>query len=140
MGKNIARCGYRCDLCPAYTDNISSEEDRAKVSDGWFRYYGFRIPPEAICCDGCLAEDCDNPHRIDPDCEVRQCAEKRGLPNCAHCDEYICDKLTKKMVDPDKTVRQAGAPVPQEDYVRFIEPYSNRKVLDEIREDVARRE
>ena len=44
------------------------------------------------------------------------------------------------MVDPDKTVRQAGAPVPQEDYVRFIEPYSNRKVLDEIREDVARRE
>jgi len=134
--KNIARCGYRCDLCPAFKDNIRSEEDRQKVSDGWFRYYGFRIPPETICCDGCLVEDCNNPHRIDPDCAVRLCAEKRDLPNCAHCDEYICNKLAEKMVNPNKIVKQAGAPVPQEDYIRFIEPYNGRKVLDEISKEV----
>ena len=137
MEKIIARCGYRCDLCPAFKENIRGEEDQQRVSDGWYRYYGFRIPPETICCDGCLAEECDRPRRIDPGCKVRLCAKQRGLPNCAYCNEYICDELAAKMVDTDEIVKRA-APVPQEDHVRFIEPYNNRKTLDGIRKDAGK--
>ncbi len=129
----IARCGYQCDLCPAFKDNIRGKDDQQEVSDGWFRYYGFRIPPDSIHCDGCIVKDADDPRRIDPACAVRQCAEKRGLANCAHCDEYVCDELAEKLVDADKIAKRAGTPVPQADYARFIAPYDNRKVLEEIR-------
>jgi hypothetical protein len=27
----IAKCGYRCDICPAYAPNIRSEEDARKA-------------------------------------------------------------------------------------------------------------
>ena len=138
MRMDVARCGYRCDLCPAFKENIRGGEDQQRVSDGWFRYYGFRIPPETICCDGCLAKDRDSPRRIDSDCAVRLCAEKRDVPNCAHCDEYICDKLAEKLVDPDKAVERAGTSVPQVDYARFIEPYDSRKILDEVNKEAGR--
>lgn len=134
MKEKIGCCGYRCDLCPAFKENIAGEEDRRKVSDGWFRYYGFRIPAAEICCDGCLPEGCDNPRRIDPDCRVRQCVQERGLSNCAHCDQYICDELAKKMVDFEEIVRKHGTPIPPEDHARFMEPYEGKKVLDSIRE------
>lgn len=41
----VARCGFRCDLCPAYEENVHGPEDRQRASDGWFKYYGLGIPP-----------------------------------------------------------------------------------------------
>lgn len=133
MKEKIGFCGFRCGLCPAYKNNITCEEDRQKVSDGWFKYYGFRIPAEEIYCDGCLAEDCNNPQRIDPECEVRSCALQRGLANCAHCDYYICEKLSKKIIDPKKIAERVGGSIPQEDFERFVKAYDNRKILADIR-------
>ncbi len=133
MKEKIDFCGYRCEICPAYKDNISSDEDRQAVSDGWFKYYGFRIPPGEIYCDGCLAEDCSNPRRIDPECEVRACASGRRLPNCAHCDDFICEKLSKKMIDAEKIAERVGGSIPQEDFERFVKPYDSAKILEEIR-------
>jgi hypothetical protein len=28
-------------------------------------------------------------------CEIRKCGMDQEVVNCAHCDEYACDKLTK---------------------------------------------
>jgi len=64
----ITRCGYRCNLCPAYKENIHSKEDQERTSDGWFRIFGFRIPPEKILCDGCLTPDSEKPKLIDSGC------------------------------------------------------------------------
>jgi hypothetical protein len=73
----LARCGYRCDLCPAYRENIHGPEAaRQRTSDGWFKYYGFRIPPEQICCDGCRDERPEARH-IDAACPIRPCAIHR---------------------------------------------------------------
>lgn len=47
MTEVLARCGYRCDLCPAYHDNVSSDADRQRTSDGWHKYFGFRVPGSA---------------------------------------------------------------------------------------------
>ena len=53
----LTRCGYRCDLCLAYAPNVSAHPENQQIlSDGWFQYFGFRLPPEQIYCDGCLAE------------------------------------------------------------------------------------
>src|SRR5512139_2022666 len=78
----LAPCGYRCDLCPAYRENIRGPGDQRRTSDGWFKYYGFRIPPEQICCDGCL-DARPEARRIDRDCPVRPCARVRATPTCA---------------------------------------------------------
>ena len=133
MKEKMGFCGFRCELCPAYKDNITSEEDRQRISDGWFKYYGFRIPAEEIYCDGCLAENCLNPRRIDPECEVRACALERELANCAHCRDYICEKLSKKIIKPEKIAERAGGSIPQRDFERFVKPYDSAKILADIR-------
>ncbi len=43
-------------------------------------------------CDGCLS----NSERLCVycfKCQVRACGMERGMANCAHCDDYACDKL-----------------------------------------------
>ncbi len=140
MKAKIGFCGYRCELCPAFRENIAKDEDRQRTSDGWFKYYGFRIPAEEIYCDGCSADDSSNPRRIDPGCEVRACAMGKGLPNCAHCDDFICEKLSKKIQNPNKIVQRAGGSIPREDFECFVRPYDNAKILADIHEKMHRSE
>lgn len=127
----LTRCGYRCDLCLAYRPNLESNpENRQILSDGWFTYFGFRIPPEEILCDGCLAEDA---RLVDTACPVRPCVIERGLPNCAACGQYICAKLEERMVSREEVRQRMRAEIPEEDYQRFILPYENKPRLEEIR-------
>ena len=127
----LTRCGYRCDLCLAYRPNLESNpENRQILSDGWFTYCGFRIPPEEILCDGCLAEDA---RLVDTACPVRPCVIERGLPNCAACGQYICAKLEERMVSREEVRQRMRAEIPEEDYQRFILPYENKPRLEEIR-------
>ena len=127
----LTRCGYRCDLCLAYRPNLESNPDNRQIlSDGWFTYFGFRIPPEEILCDGCLAEDA---RLVDTACPVRPCVIERGLPNCAACGQYICAKLEERMVSWEEVRQRMRAEIPEEDYQRFILPYENKPRLEEIR-------
>lgn len=127
----LTRCGYRCDLCLAYRPNLESNpENRQILSDGWFTYFGFRIPPEEILCDGCLAEGA---RLVDTACPVRPCVIERGLPNCAACGQYICAKLEERMVSREEVRQRMRAEIPEEDYQRFILPYENKPRLEEIR-------
>lgn len=124
MSEVLARCGYRCDLCLAYRPNIEADpSNRQILSDGWHKYFGFRIPPEQIACDGCMAEDSQ---RIDKACPVRPCVIQRELANCSECDEMLtCDKLAERRVVFEEMERSFGSPIPEEDRARFIAPYEN---------------
>lgn len=133
---SIGRCGYRCKICPAYRDNITGKGHQQKVSDGWFKIYGFRVPAEQVICDGCLAEDADNPRRIDTQCPVRPCVIEKGIPNCAHCDKYICKKLQKRIVEPDEVMKKCKKHITQQEYDSYIKPYDNKTTLDNIRKDL----
>lgn len=127
----LTRCGYRCDLCLAYRPNLESNpENRQILSDGWFTYFGFRIPPEEILCDGCLAEGA---RLVDTACPVRPCVIERGLPNCAACGQYICAKLEERMVSREEVRQRMRAEIPEEDFQRFVLPYENKPRLEEIR-------
>jgi hypothetical protein len=131
MTEILSRCGYRCDLCLAYRPNVEADpSNRQVLSDGWYTYFGFRIPADQIICDGCLARA---PRLIDKSCPVRPCVMEKGLHNCAECPEYICPKLAERLVVYEEVATRCPGPIPEEDRRRFIGPYENRKRLDDLR-------
>lgn len=133
----LSRCGFRCDLCLAYRPNLERQPENPQVlSDGWYRYFGFRIPPEQIICDGCWAED---GRLIDPSCPVRSCVSARSLKNCAGCGDYPCEPLLERLVDGSTVAARAGSPIPPADWEKFIRPYENRRRLEQLRSDSAGR-
>jgi Protein of unknown function (DUF3795) len=127
----LTRCGYRCDLCLAYRPNVEkNSENQHKLSDGWFKYFGFRIPAENIACDGCMEGD---PKLIDQACPVRPCAMERGISSCAACELYVCDKLQERIVEFDEIKNRMSGVVPEDEYISFIQPYENKRRLDHYR-------
>lgn len=131
MDPILTRCGYRCDLCLAYRPNVEAKPENAKIlSAGWFKYFGFLLDPAEIHCDGCMAE---NPHLIDQACPVRPCVIERGLENCADCADYVCPRLTERLVDVNELKQKAGGEIPVEEYRLIIWPYENKRRLELIR-------
>jgi hypothetical protein len=132
MDQVLARCGYRCDLCLAYRPNVEAEPFNQKIlSDGWQKYFGFRIPAEHIICDGCMA---DNARLIDKACPVRPCVIQRGLANCSECPDCVCDKLADRLVVYEQLAARHPCPIPPEDRARFIRPYENKERLGQLRD------
>lgn len=133
MKTALSKCGYRCDLCLAYSPNIAEHPENPQIlSDGWFKYFGFRIPAAEIYCDGCQAE---NSRLIDTSCPVRPCVMAKGLANCAPCEAYGCSKLIERWVTLEEIQQKSSVPVPIEDYERFIRPYENKIRLNTIRSE-----
>ena len=129
MEQIMSKCGYRCDLCPAYETNIKSDADRQRMSDAWAKYCGFEVPPETIkSCSGCSAGGGD------PTCEVRPCAIEKNVENCAHCEQFGCDKLKPKMNFVADNVKEDLSKIPEEDFNLFIKPFISKENLLKIRE------
>jgi hypothetical protein len=130
MRQVLSYCGYRCDRCPAYRENLKSPEGRRKVSEAWAKYYDYRVEPAQVDCDGC-PEASEAPN---PNCKIRPCAIEKGLPNCAHCSDFICEKLMKQM-DAIKPIAERNAQtMPPEDYERYIRPYESEERLRKLQE------
>ena len=133
MKEIIARCGYRCDLCLIFKDNLKGPADRARFRDGLLMYYKHRIALKDCYCDGCLTPDSENPVLVTAGCPVRRCAIAKGLENCAGCAEYPCGSLKRRFIDGRKVRARFGSPIPDEHDRAFIFPYEGRRVLDRIR-------
>ncbi len=134
----FSKCGCNCGRCPSYKENLQTDEDRQRCSDGWYRYLGFRLSPDKLrLCDGCQTPDDENPVRYQ-NCYVRRCAVRNGVETCAHCSGYPCEDVKNLHVIQradarERIVARLGTPIPEEDYLAFIEPYEGIKHLDEIR-------
>ncbi len=130
----LTRCGYRCDLCLAYKDNIDKEDRRQVLSDGWFKFFGFRIKAEDIYCEGCISSDCLTARLIDDGCPVRPCVIEKGYENCSQCDNYICENLEERAVILENIQEKFQEKIKRNDYKDIIKPYENIKRLNELRE------
>lgn len=109
--------------------NIERIDRRSELSDAWFEYFGFRVPPEEIACDGCSA---DPRAKIqDSGCPVRPCVLSRGLENCSACGDYPCDSISERLIDFETLA--AGRTVSDRDRELFIRPYENRVRIKELR-------
>lgn len=134
----FAKCGCNCGRCPAFKGNARTEEDRQRCSDGWFKYLGVRLSPDLCYCQGCQSSVPWKPGNVVPDrgCYIRPCALRTGVETCAHCAWYPCEDLKRRI--PGEDFREivetkTGEPIPEEDYIAFIEPYEGLKHLAEIR-------
>ena len=93
MDKIISYCGLVCTDCPAYV--ATQADDHAaleQVAAQWREDYSApNITVEYTVCDGCTTKGRKNGHWAE--CDIRACAMERGAANCAHCADYVCEKL-----------------------------------------------
>lgn len=94
--KTLTMCGYKCDLCKAYTKNIRKNDKRQELSDVWHKYYNLDIPIDSIACDGCRSKKKDA-KLIDEECPVRKCVVSREIDGCFACKDYPCDVYEERV-------------------------------------------
>lgn len=125
MKKMLGRCGYRCDLCAARSDDPAL---RQKLIDGWKKYLGHDMyTVENVRCDGCMNEG----RLADKNCPIRPCTIEKGLKNCAYCDEYPCEKLKDFICSREKFVKRLGK-IAEEDYNLCLRQFESEPELKEI--------
>lgn len=93
MNRMTAFCGLSCAECQAHLATINDDDAlRAKTAGMWSKMYQTEIKAEQINCDGCHSgsEQLFGHCHV---CEIRACGMEKGVENCAHCDDFACDKL-----------------------------------------------
>jgi len=94
MEKMIAFCGLTCTECPAFLATQNDDDtERKKTAEIWSEQYGMALKAEDINCDGCLSDTGKLVGHCNV-CKIRKCGQEKSLANCAHCDEYACEKLS----------------------------------------------
>ena len=127
----LTMCGYRCDLCKAFSQNIEKKDEREKLSAVWKKYYKLDIPAKNIYCDGCRCGKPDS-KRLDTDCPVRDCVIKKGILHCGQCKEYPCEKSNhRKGLTFDEAKQQFGEHFDPNEYNDFLAAYDNQNTLNQ---------
>ena len=111
MNELLSYCGLVCNTCPIYVitrekNNDEQVKKRIDIARLCREQYGLKYELADINdCDGCrtiggrLFSGCIS-------CNVRTCAKQREVENCAHCNEYVCEKLQTFFVnDPSAKTR-----------------------------------
>ena len=96
MAKMIAYCGLTCSDCSARQATQADDQAALEaVAAHWrIEYHAPRITVKDVICDGCVVEGRHCAHWSE--CDIRACAQERGVTNCAHCGEYTtCPKLAR---------------------------------------------
>ena len=93
MEKIMSFCGTVCSECPAFlaTENNDNNE-RRKIAELWSKRYNAEIKQEDINCEGCTSKTGKKFNYCNV-CEIRKCAQGKGVKNCGYCSEYVCEKL-----------------------------------------------
>ncbi len=139
MKEWFAKCGSNCARCPAYKANVKTAADRQRCSDGWHKYLGVRLNVQRCYCDGCQTPDDENPTLVygKHGCKIRRCAVFNSVPTCAHCSAYPCEAVKSQFSfdsgSRERIAARLGAPILEEEYLSFIEPYELHKHLEEMR-------
>ena len=95
MEQMIAYCGLTCRQCGAYEATMNDDnQKRVEVAKQWSRQYSTILKPEDIECEGCLSMS-ENLFKHCLVCDIRKCGLEKGVANCAHCDDYGCEKITR---------------------------------------------
>jgi len=127
-----------CGACPwgpyprrdMTTEEFEQYKKRAKEILGY--------QPMQKPCPTCQTPDKEIPKgsKLPPrNCLVRQCVDKIGVENCAYCSRFPCEgvKDTGGSWNREKFEEKHGAPIPEEDYHMFIEPFEGLQRLETIR-------
>lgn len=131
MERMLGRCGYRCDLCAARSDDPAL---RQKLVEGWRKYLGHQMyTAQNVRCDGCM-----NDGRLaDKNCPIRPCAIQKGVENCAYCDQFPCEKLEGFICSREGFLARLGK-IPEEDYNLCLRQFESEPELVELRKTLGK--
>jgi len=93
-----------CHGCPIYLatreeSDEKKEKMRVEITQLCKEQYGVEYKPEDITdCDGCKTEEGGRLFSGCEQCYIRKCASQKSVENCAHCDEYTCERLAEFFV------------------------------------------
>ncbi len=127
----LTMCGYRCDLCKAFTPNIKNKDEREFLSHMWMKYYGLDIPADRIYCDGCrcFSEDAK---RIDMGCPVRKCVLEKGIEHCGDCSSYPCTTFEERRgLSLNEAKEKLGDKFCEDEFYSCLLAYDNMTRLNE---------
>lgn len=88
----ISYCGIVCSECPAYRLTQAGDRQGLDALAARLSTETKKLRGEDLACDGCVQKG----GRLVPfcrECGARLCGLERGLPNCAHCPDFGCDRL-----------------------------------------------
>jgi len=124
--QQVSFCGYRCDLCPAYKDNIDKLTKRTTIRKAWNTFFGFDVPEDRMVCVGCGNKGA----HLDAECPVRPCARAKHLKNCSFCGYFdSCESLRLRADIIDDIREKHSGQISQEEYALFFRPYEGRYEL-----------
>jgi hypothetical protein len=129
----FAKCGNNCGRCPLYAENLS-DDTRAWCAQGMGVYHGWNPKPGGLRqCAGCQSAE---GFMFLRNCPVRLCARHSDIETCALCSAFPCEYVPTVSLCTDYRDRieeKQGAPIPEAEYLAFIEPYEGMKHLESIR-------
>jgi hypothetical protein len=128
-----AKCGNNCGRCVLYAGNLTDSQ-RQRVADGMARYHNWKPKPQSLrACAGCQT---DQGFHYLKNCRVRLCAQHSTIDTCASCSVFPCSDVGQVSVGEDyrqSVAERLGEPVPEDEYLAFIEPYEGMKHLQMLR-------
>lgn len=138
MSKLTSKCGMDCGTCPwgpyPRRDITAKEfEQYKKRAKEILGYTPMKTP-----CPTCQTPDEKIPKgsKLPPrNCLVRQCVDKTGVENCAYCSRFPCEHAmdTSGAWNRKKFEEKLGAPISEEDYHAYVEPFEALARLHTIR-------
>jgi hypothetical protein len=135
MDEKIGYCGYDCSICAARSDD---DDLRQKLVEGWKKIFGHEMyTSENVRCDGCRG----GARHADTSCEARPCAESRGVPSCALCDGFVCDKVRNLLASREGMMiflRSRIAGISEEEYELCVRQFESMPRLLRILVDSGR--
>jgi hypothetical protein len=95
MVKIISYCGITCSDCPTFIATQKNDNaERERVAELWTKQYGHPFKATDINCDGCQTRG-TRVFNYTNICEIRKCGQQKNIENCAHCEGYKCEKISK---------------------------------------------
>lgn len=138
MTNLVSKCGIDCGACPwgPYPRKDMDAKEFEQYRNKGKRILGYM--PIKTPCAICQTPDAKIPKKSklpNRRCLIRQCVDKTGVANCAYCSQFPCDtlKATAGLWNRESIEAKLGAPISEEDYHSFVEPFEGIRRLGAIR-------
>lgn len=138
MTDPVSKCGIDCSACPwgPYPRKDMTAEEFEQYRNKGKNILGYM--PIKTPCVTCQTPDAEIPKTSklpSKKCLIRQCVDKTGIINCAYCTQFPCDtlKATAGLWNRKNIEAKLGAPISEDEYHLFVEPFEGITRLEAIR-------
>jgi hypothetical protein len=137
VSNRVSKCGIDCGACPwgPYPRKGMTAEDFERYRNNAKKILGYM--PIRTACPTCQTLDAKIPKESklpNRKCLIRRCVDKTGVANCAYCSRFPCDTVKATAGAWNRKIIEAklGAPISEDEYHAFVEPFEGMSRLEAI--------